>query len=106
MSFNNFYYDTCTKLREIFTEHCNLSMEQYEWLSAEVIYLVSDIQDGEPQAEIEKRMEKLGVIFDFLMETKELTMEEHYRLTEMTGEIWEQQMKTVAEAAVSEGTVL
>ena len=32
-----FYYDTTSKLVEIFTEHCNLSGEQYEVISGEFI---------------------------------------------------------------------
>ena len=102
----DFYYDSCGKLREIFSEHCNLSMEQYEWISGEFIFLISDIQDGEPQAEIEKRLDKLDMVFDFLMETKELTLKEHYDLTNMATEIWEKAMKETVQAAVAEGTVL
>ena len=43
-----FYFDTDKKLVEIFTEHCNLSGEQYEWIRGEFIFLVADIQDEEP----------------------------------------------------------
>jgi hypothetical protein len=78
-----FYYDTNSKLLEIFSEHCNLSMEQYEWISGEFIFLVADIQEEEDGREIDKRVAKMKTVFDFLLETKELTQEEHDALRDL-----------------------
>lgn len=75
-----FYFDTDKKLVEIFTEHCNLSVEQYEWIRGEFIFLVADIQDEEDGREIDKRVAKMKTVFDFLLETKELTLAEHNAL--------------------------
>lgn len=106
---NGFYYDTCGKLREIFAEHCNLSMEQYEAISGRFIDLVDGIRDGEPQAEIERRINELDVIFDFLLDTRELTLREQWALKEMGGEIWTQiisrAVDMVAEAAGNGATL-
>ena len=104
-----FYYDTDKKLVEIFTEHCNLSGEQYEWIRGEFIYLVADIQDEEPGREIDERIRKMKTVFDFLLETKELTLKEHLDLHQMLDEMAEQAEKIRAEIirkAVTEGTVL
>lgn len=104
-----FYYDTCTKLREIFSEHCNLSMEQYEEISGQLIDLVADYQENEPEAEIEKREDRLKVIYDFLFNTKELTLKEHLDLYSMLDEMHEQAERKRAEEvrkAVTEGMVL
>lgn len=101
-----FYYDTTSKLVEIFTEHCNLSGEQYEVISGEFIYLVCDIQDDEPQEEIEKRIAKMRIIFDFLLETKELWLEEHGKLNELLDEIQDSAEKLECEPAQKEGVVL
>jgi hypothetical protein len=84
-----FYYGTTEKLQGIFSEHCNLSMEQYEWISGEFIYLEADIQEDEPETEIEARVEKMSVVFDFLLETKELTLKEHRKLKEMAEDMVE-----------------
>lgn len=78
-----FYYDTDEKLLEIFKEHCNLSTEQYQWIRAEFIYLVADIQDEETGSEIDKRVEKMETVFDFLLETTELTLKEHAELRKL-----------------------
>lgn len=109
MGFFSYYYDTCGKMREIFSEHCDLSLEQYEEISGQFIFLISDIQDMETQEEIEKRMGYLRAVFEFLYNTKELTLKEHAELEEMLDEIWEGSRKQLAEEAmkaVREGTVL
>ena len=84
-----FYYDTDKKLVEIFTEHCNLSGEQYEWIQAEFRYMVADIQDDEPEEEILNRMNDMGTVFTFLVETNCLTLKEHYDLMELLWNVWE-----------------
>ena len=94
-----FYYDTDKKLLEIFTEHCNLSAEQYEEIRAQLIYLVSDIQEAEPMSEIEKRIEYLLAVFEFLYNTKELTLKENAALVEMVEEI----EKQIFRKALAEG---
>lgn len=82
-----FYFDTDKKLVEIFTEHCNLSGEQYEWISGEFIYLVADIQDDEPETAIDERIEKMNIVFEFLLETKELTLEEYNDLCNLASDV-------------------
>jgi len=94
-----FHYDTGRKLREIFTEHCNLSMEEYEEISGQFLYLVCDIQDGEPQAEIEKRMDYMRAVFEFLYNTKQTTMEEQYELSELLDDVWDKAVKMKVELA-------
>ena len=97
-----FYCDTCGKMREIFAEHCNLSGEQYEEISGRLIDLVSDIQMLEEKsdeltlADAEKAAEELGVIFEFLLNTKELTLEEYNALCNMVGELADAAQKAVA----------
>ena len=86
----NYYIDTCEKLREIFTEHCNLSMEQYEEISGRLIDLVAEIQefDGEgTYPEAERKANELGVIFEFLLNTKEITLAEYNDLCNLVGRI-------------------
>ena len=85
-----YYFDTCGKMREIFTKHCNLSMEQYEEISGRLIGLVAEIQefDGEGTLPEAVRMaDELAVIFEFLLNTKEITLEEYNDLCNMVGEI-------------------
>ena len=101
-----FYYDTKAKMREIFAEHCNLSLEQYEEISGRFIDLVADWQEGTPQAEIEQAQEKLRVIFEFLYNTKELTLEEFAKLNDMIDAMENAAMKALLGAAFTEGTVL
>ena len=86
----NYYRDTCTELRGIFSEHCNLSMEQYEEISGRLIDLVSEIQelDGEGTFDdAERKADELNVIFEFLLNTKEITLEEYNELCNMVGKI-------------------
>ena len=85
----NFYYNISEKLRQIFQDHCNLNVEQYEAISGEFFYLEADIQEGEPNTEILKRTEKMKIIFDFLYETKELTLKEHADLQNMLSDMME-----------------
>ena len=104
-----FYYDTKGKMLEIFAEHCNLSLEQYEEISGRFIDLVADYQDGTPQAEIDQAQEKLRVIFEFLYNTKELTLEEFAQMNDMISEMEKQAKEIAARAvrkAIQEGTVL
>ena len=85
----NFYYNTNEKLRGIFSDHCNLNMEQYEVICGEFLYLEADIQEEEASAEILKRAEKMEIIFDFLYETKELTLKEHAAMKDMVSDMLE-----------------
>lgn len=85
----NFYYNITAKLRGIFQDHCNLNVEQYEVISSEFFYLEADIQEEEASAEILKRAEKMEIIFDFLYETKELTLKEHADLESMISDMLE-----------------
>ena len=85
-----FYYNTNKKLREIFKEHCNLSVEQFEELNQEFLYLVTDYQEEEPKEEIKKRTDYLATVIDFLFNTKELNLEEHTALINLLEEIGEE----------------
>lgn len=96
-----FYYDTSEKLREIFAEHCNLSGEQFEEISKRLIFLVCDIQVLEEKDEdltleqVEAEAEQLGIIFEFLLNTKELFLEEHNDLCNMVGALADAARKAV-----------
>ena len=88
----NYYVDTCGKLRRIFTEHCNLSAEQYEEISGRLIDLVSEIQESDDDGcgslpEAERKAEELGVIFDFLLNTQEVTLAEYNDLCNLVNAI-------------------
>ena len=82
-----FQFNTSGRLQEIFAEHCNLSMEQYEEISRRFTELAEEYRDGTPMAEIEPQKEELSIIFDFLYNTKELTIREYNDLCNMVGEI-------------------
>lgn len=102
----NFHYDTCGKLREIFADQCNLSMEQYEEISGQLIYLVADFQEREPQWAIENRIGYLQNVVDFLFNTKELTVKQHTDMQDLISDIWEKAVQTAAALAVQGGTRL
>ena len=95
-----FYYDTDKKLVEIFTEHCNLSGEQYEWIRGEFIFLVADIQDEEPGREIDLRIRKMETVFDFLLETKELALAEYTALRELANEVRDADPRIITNSGV------
>lgn len=101
-----FHYDTDRKLREIFQEGCNLCAEQYDAIRSRFIFLVCDIQDVEPQEEIEKKMDHMRVVFDFLLDTKEITLKQHCDLHEMLEDVWNKAVQTKAKLMAREGTVL
>ena len=101
-----FHYNTSGKLREIFVDHCDLSLEEYEEISGQFFYLVTDIQEGEPQAEIEKRMEYMRAVFEFLYNTKQTTLKEQYELNKLLDDIWDTAKQTMMILASQKGTVL
>ena len=97
----NYYVNTCGKLRDIFMKHCNLTMEQYEEISGRLIDLVAEIQefDGEGTLpEAERKANELGVIFEFLLNTKEITLEEYNDCCNMVNKIAED-ARMIAEGA-------
>jgi len=96
-----FYFDTDRKLVEIFTEHCNLSCEQYEWIRGEFIFLVADIQDEEPGREIDERIRKMKAVFDFLLETKELALAEHAALNELASDVRDADPRIITNSGVA-----
>lgn len=102
----NFYFDTTSRLRRIFTEHCDLSAEQYEEIRTQLIYLVAGIQDGEPQADIENRMDYMRAIFEFLYNTKQTTLKEQYELNQLLDDVWDAAKNYMAKLALEKGTVL
>ena len=79
-----YYKDTDRKLVEIFKGHCNLSQEQYEEIRAQLIYMVADIQESEP---VEERVQYLMDVFEFLLNTKELWIEEYDALCNLVREM-------------------
>ena len=104
-----FYYYTANRLREIFTGHCNLTVEQYAALTERLEELVDMYQENRPEEETEKLADNLGVVFDFMLDAKELTLKEHMELHEMLEEMAEQAEKIRAEIireVIKEGTVL
>ena len=82
-----FYIDTTKKLKEIFKDHCNLSTEQFEELREELVFLVTDYQEEEPKEEVEKRINYLTVVIDFLYNTGAITLCENYDLHGLVDEI-------------------
>ena len=104
-----FYYPVCAKLREIFAEHCNLSMDQYEEISRMFLELVSDIQERLDSEWIEGRITEMGAIFEFLYNTKELSIGEYNDLCNMARKIQsraEEEKRELVKKALQEGTVL
>ena len=103
----NYYVDTCGKLREIFSEHCNLSMEQFEEISGRLIDLVTEIQETDKDGcgsfpEAERKANELGVIFEFLLNTKEVTLQEYNDLCNLVNGIADdvQTMREAEEAVL------
>ena len=104
-----FSYYTANKLREIFQDHCNLTVEQYAVISDRLEELVGFYQDERPEEETEKKEDELIVIFSFLTDSKELTREEFIDLLTMLEEMKEQAKRIRADLirkAIKEGTVL
>lgn len=75
-----FYRDVDAKLREIFSEHCNLSAEQFNEIKKRMIYMVATIQDNYPFGDVEEYAEELNTIFAFMVNTRELTLVEYNEL--------------------------
>ena len=98
----NYYVDTCGKLRDIFTEHCNLNMEQYEEISGRLIDLLAEIQETDEEgcgsfAEVERKAGELNVIFEFLLNTKEITLMEYNDMCNLVNSM-ENDARTMQEA--------
>ena len=85
--------DVLDRLAEIFKDHCNLSNEQYAVLAEQLLILAEDAKDQEFENAL-VTIDELGVIFDFLYNTRELTLQEYNDLCNLTGEI-RNQMETV-----------
>ena len=100
-----FSYQPTKKLLEIFTEHCRLTIDQYEVLGEEFMNLETEYQDSVPQADIEKHQEKMRIIFDFLLETKVITLKEHLALNNMVDDMEDQATQMAVEAAAA-GVIL
>ena len=94
---NNYYKDTRGRLREIFGEHCNLSEEQFLEISRRFLDRVADIQEEEPLEEIETEINDMCVIFEFLYNTKEVTLEEYNDLVNFANEIRDDAFRMVRE---------
>ena len=69
-----YYANVENKLKEIFSEHCDLGALQYDELFGMFLYLEADIQEEEPIKEIEQRQEAI-------------TMKEYGALIEFAGEM-------------------
>ena len=88
----NYYVDTDEKLREIFKDHCRLSGIQYEEISGRLIDLIAEIQESDDDGcgsfpEAERKAKELGVIFEFLLNTKEVTLQEYNDLYNLVNAI-------------------
>ena len=88
----NYYVDTSGVLLEIFMEHCNLSLEQYEEINGRLIDLVVEIQETDDGGcgsflEAERKAEELGVIVEFLLNTKVITLKEYNELCNLVNKI-------------------
>ena len=88
----SYYVDTCGKLMDIFTEHCNLSLEEYEEIRSRLIDLVVEVQETDENGcgsfdEVERKASELGVIFEFLMKTNEITLTEYNALCNLVGKL-------------------
>lgn len=70
-----FYYDTSGKLREIFSEHCNLDNYQYAEIQRRLIEMVEGLIEEEWEDVIDKSWE-MGTIIEFLLNTKVITLKE------------------------------
>ena len=104
-----FSYYTANKLREIFQDHCNLTVEQYAVISDRLEELVGFYQDERPEEETEKMEDEMRVIFCFLTDSKELTRKEFMDLIEMLEEMKDQAKRIRADMirkTITEGTVL
>ena len=101
-----FYYPTAGKLREIFADHCNLSMEQYEEISRRVMDLVQGFQDVEPMQNQEVKVMEMNIIFEFLYNTKELGLKEYHELIDMIIEIEKKAKEHIIRMAAEEGVRL
>ena len=84
-----YYMDTDKKLLEIFAKHCNLTTEEYGEIRGRFIDLVSDIQMLEEKSDMVtlrgtiEKIDNLFAIFEFLLNVKELTVEEYNELCDM-----------------------
>ena len=77
-----YYVDTSWKLLEIFMKHCSLSLEQFDEISLRLLDLVTEVQETDEGGcgsfdEVERKANELFVIFKFLLNTKEITLEEY-----------------------------
>ena len=104
-----FSYYTANKLREIFQDHCNLTVEQYAVISDRLEELVGFYQDERPEEETEKMEDELRVIFCFLTDTKGLERREFLELIAMLEEmkkLAKQIREELIRKTITEGTVL
>lgn len=84
-----YYANVENKLKEIFSEHCDLGDLQYDELFGMFLYLEADIQEEEPIKEIEQRQMRILAVVDFLEKTEAITMKEYGALIEFAGEMLE-----------------
>ena len=83
-----YWSNTCGKMREIFSEHCNLSMEQYEEICTLFRELVQEINEDAYSDDVEQKIVEMNAVFSFLHKTKELTIEQLKELCEFANTIY------------------
>ena len=99
----DYYVDHEKKMTEIFTrQECRLTPEQYVEIRARFVYLIGDIQEDEDIKEIREEVNNLGVILEFLYETKCLFLEQYYSLREIVNRIHDDAEKLYAGEEVPE----
>ena len=94
----NYCIDIREKLIEIFREHCNLTCEEFEEIEGRLIDIETGIQEDQAYADTESEAEELSVIFEFLYNTKQLTIEEYNGLCNMANSMRDEAQK-LAEGA-------
>ena len=102
----DFHYNTSGKLREIFKEHCNMSLEQYKEIDSQFSNLVTDIREDEPQQKIDNRIDYMRHIFTFLFNTDELTVSEEVAMNKLLTDVIHKWKRTAAILATEERRVL
>ena len=85
----NYSADIQNNLIRIFQDNCLLTGEQYEEISGMFINLEADIQEEVSYEDIEETVTKMFIIFEFLFNTKALTLLQYNEVCNLAGEMQE-----------------
>ena len=83
----NYYVGSWDRLREIFTDHCAMTGEEYEEISGRFINLECEYADEGMTEDAERLDAELRVIFEFLYNTKRVTVKEYTELCNLVTEM-------------------